>query len=226
VAWLSETGCVFLLQSFTSGLFIFQLLSFLVAIVFHELAHGYVAYKLGDPTAKNQGRLTLNPVSHIDPLGLLLILFGPFGWAKPVPVNPYRFKNPRLGMVLVAAAGPIANLFIAIVAVLLFKLFLPYFYNVDGTPIARFFNYLLQFMIQMNVMLFIFNLIPIPPLDGSKIVFGFVPGRYAKQLYMIERYGPFFLLLVLITPLNRFLAPVLTGGIDMIYSIVGLSLKG
>ncbi|UOF89879.1 site-2 protease family protein [Fodinisporobacter ferrooxydans] len=212
-----------MLQSFSSGMFVFQLLAFLVAIIFHELAHGYVAYRLGDPTAKNQGRLTLNPISHIDPIGLLLILFGPFGWAKPVPINPQHFKNKRVGIALVSVAGPLANFLIAILAGLLLKLYLPV-YEWNSSPVYAFVFNLLTYMLWMNVMLCVFNLIPIPPLDGSKILFSFVPRQYLKQMYVLEQYGPFLLLLVLITPLNHFLYPLISGGTQLVQSIVGLKI--
>jgi Zn-dependent protease len=202
-------------------MFIFQLLSFLAAIVIHELAHGYVAYRLGDPTAKYQGRLTLNPISHIDPLGLILILFGPFGWAKPVPINPLYFKNRRVGIALVSAAGPLANLILAFVSAFLYKWFVM-FVGMDGSLMVQFINNLLQYMILMNVMLFVFNLIPIPPLDGSKILFSFVPRQFLRQMVFIEQYGPFFLLFVLLTPLNRFLSPMIAEGYNLVMHVVGL----
>jgi Zn-dependent protease len=173
----------------------------LFSIVVHEVAHGWMAYKLGDRTAKYMGRLTLNPIPHIDPLGtlvlplLLLILGGPvFGWAKPVPFNPQNFHphvNIRRGSMWVAIAGPASNLILAFVAsfVLVFlRKFIP-------LPAAAY-TFCGAF-VGINLFLALLNLIPIPPLDGSKILLGFLPPKYDHYFMMLERYG-FFIILILI----------------------------
>lgn len=168
------------------------LLAVLVAITFHETAHGYVAYSLGDTTAKDQGRLTLNPLAHLDPIGALLMFIAGFGWAKPVPVNPFYFKGDRTrGMMLVSIAGPLTNLALS---------FLAYFIYVAGSGFYSipFLSIFLRSMVTLNIYLAIFNLIPIPPLDGSKILAGFLPKATAyKYLNTVEQYG-FLILMVLI----------------------------
>ncbi len=167
---------------------------FLFALTFHELAHGYVAWKLGDPTAKNEGRLTMNPIKHIDPIGVIAFFIMKIGWAKPVPVNPGYFKDPRMGMLIVALAGPLANVGIAIVSALLVKILL----LVHGIPIfilKPLFGMLVS-SVWINVMLAVFNCLPIPPLDGSKVLMGLLPPDAARKYAQFERYG-FIVLLVL-----------------------------
>ena len=164
----------------------------LLAITFHETAHGFVAYKLGDPTAKNQGRLTLNPLAHLDPVGALMMFIAGFGWAKPVPVNPFFFNGDRTkGMMLVSVAGPVTNLLLSFVAYFIYA-------AGGGFVTVPFLNVFLTQMIVLNIYLAIFNLIPVPPLDGSKILAGFLPRAAAyKYLTTVEQYG-FIILLVLI----------------------------
>ena len=168
------------------------LLAVLIAITFHETAHGYVAYRLGDPTAKNQGRLTLNPLAHMDPIGALMMFVAGFGWATPVPVNPFFFNGDRnKGMMLVSVAGPLTNLLLAFIAYFIYA-------ACDGFWYIPFLNVFITKMILLNVYLAIFNLIPIPPLDGSKILAGFLPREMAyKFLNTVEQYG-FLILMVLI----------------------------
>ncbi len=170
------------------------LLAVLMAITFHETAHGYIAYRLGDPTAKNQGRLTLNPIAHLDPIGALMFVFG-FGWAKPVPVNPFYFEGDRTkGMMLVSVAGPLTNLIISFAA---------YFIYVAGSGFAAipFLSIFLSTTVTLNIYLAVFNLIPIPPLDGSKILAGLLPKATAyKFLNTVEQYG--FLILMLLIFFN------------------------
>lgn len=157
----------------------------LYSIIFHELAHGWVAYKLGDPTAKNAGRLTLNPLSHLDPIGTLMLLFVGFGWAKPVPIN-MGYIRTRSGLIMVAAAGIVANMILAFIAVFLLKLLSP----VPSGPLGL----ILYYMMQINIMLAAFNLIPIPPLDGSKILMGFLSHRAQYALSRLEPYGFFIII--------------------------------
>ena len=168
------------------------LLAVLLAITLHELAHGYVAYCLGDNTAKAAGRLTLNPLAHLDPIGALMMLIAGFGWAKPVPVNPFFFKGNRTtGMMLVSLAGPLVNLIVAYIAYAVYV-------AGQGFYTVPFMNQFLNYCIILNVFLAVFNLIPIPPLDGSKILAGFLPKQTAfKFLTTMERYG-FVILMVLI----------------------------
>jgi Zn-dependent protease len=155
----------------------------LYSIILHELAHGWVAWRMGDQTAKWQGRLSLNPLKHLDPMGtLMLFLFG-FGWAKPVPVNFENLHDPRRGLIFISAAGIVANLFLAFMAFLLDRLLSP---SPSGilAPI-------LYYLAQINIMLAAFNLIPIPPLDGSKILMGFAPVNFRYFLLRLEPYGFF-----------------------------------
>ena len=168
------------------------LLAVLLAITLHELAHGYVAYCLGDNTAKAAGRLTLNPLAHLDPIGALMMLIAGFGWAKPVPVNPFFFKGNRTtGMMLVSLAGPLVNLVVAYIAYAIYV-------AGQGFYTVPFLNQFLNYCIILNVFLAVFNLIPVPPLDGSKILAGFLPKQTAfKFLTTMERYG-FVILMVLI----------------------------
>lgn len=175
----------------------------LFSVIIHEVAHGYMALRFGDRTALFAGRLTLNPIPHIDPLGtillpLLLILTGSpilFGWAKPVPVNPFNFRDIRRGELFVSVAGILMNLLLATVAGLIF-----FFAQETLSPIL---GAALLFTIDINLILAIFNLIPIPPLDGSKVVLSFLPPHLAAQYQQLERYGLFILLFLLVIPLGR-----------------------
>lgn len=172
----------------------------LICITLHELAHGYVAYRLGDDTAKRAGRLTLNPLRHIDIMGLLMMIVFKFGWAKPVPVNMWKFKNPKKGMAITAAAGPIANLLIALVFLFLYG----FLFALLHRP-GRSLNWLLEMLYitaYLSVALAIFNIIPIPPLDGSKVLFSCVSDRSYTKLMYYERYG-MIILLVLVLLLSR-----------------------
>ncbi len=166
----------------------------LFSITFHEVSHGYAAFRLGDPTARNAGRLTLNPISHIDPVGLLvLVVTRMIGWAKPVPVDPRYFKNPRQDMMWVSLAGPASNLLLAVVFAVISRMVPPIAQSSFLYPLAI----MLQFMIVINVGLAVFNLIPIPPLDGSHILQGLLPYEMARSYSKIEPYG-FIILLVLV----------------------------
>ena len=160
----------------------------LLTITIHEFAHGKVADILGDPTPRYAGRLTLNPISHIDPIGFLMLILVRFGWAKPVPINPYNFKNPKAGMALVSVAGPGANLFFAWFLAWLTKAGL-YFLTINPVILN-----LLEYTIWLNIALAIFNLIPIPPLDGSNILQAFIPERYTYIFSRLQPYG--FIILV------------------------------
>ena len=167
---------------------------FLFALTFHELAHGYVAWRLGDPTAKNAGRLTMNPLKHIDPLGVVAFIIMKIGWAKPVPVNPSYFRDPQKGMLFVALAGPGANIVLAVVSAILVKALIkfPVLPMFVLQPLAE----MLVASVWINVMLAVFNCLPIPPLDGSKVLMGVLPRDMARSYEKLEPFG-FVLLLIL-----------------------------
>ncbi|RKY41527.1 MAG: site-2 protease family protein [Candidatus Makaraimicrobium thalassicum] len=175
---------------------------FIIAIVVHELAHGYVAYLLGDTTARDAGRLTFNPFAHADPVGtvilplLLVAMRSPvvFGWAKPVPVNPYNFRNPKEGMLLTSLAGPAANFILAAVFAVPFKMGLFPPYSVPWT-------FLLTGVI-ISLVLGVFNLIPVPPLDGANIIASILPDELAKRFMRLQRYG--FIILIALLYLGLF----------------------
>lgn len=180
----------------------FRLIAFVIAFTLHEWAHAFVAWKLGDNTARNEGRLTLNPIPHIDPFGLILILFGPFGWAKPVPINPLHFRgNKRLGIVYVSAAGPLVNLILAFLFAILYIL-MGHFNIFEGMSgkWAEAIELTMRYCIIINCALFVFNLLPIPPLDGSKILRFLSPRRWDRFFYNLEVYGPWVLLLLIFIP--------------------------
>ncbi len=168
----------------------------------HELAHGLVAYRLGDPTAKLRGRLTLNPLKHLDPLGTAMFFITAalggfiFGWAKPVPVSPYYFRNRQRGMMWVGMAGPFTNFVLAIIFAVALNLLEPTL-NQPGSVRGWVFT-LLFLAMEVNVVLGVFNLIPIPPLDGSRIVGGFLPRAAYEKWVMLDRYGIFIILLLLV----------------------------
>ncbi len=158
----------------------------LYAIIFHELAHGWVAYRFGDPTAKMLGRLSLNPLKHLDPIGTAMLFIFGFGWAKPVPVNPNNIRDRKKGLLLVASAGIIANILLATCAMLLQRIISPGPSSVLGP--------MLYWMFHINVILAAFNLIPLPPLDGSKIVMNIAPPDIRDMLQRIEPYGFFIII--------------------------------
>jgi Zn-dependent protease len=175
----------------------------LVCITFHELSHGYVAYRLGDDTAKSMGRLTLNPIKHIDVFGLLMMVLFKFGWAKPVPVNMMNFKNPKRGMAVTALAGPASNILLAAVFLLFFGI--ESALSASGAAWERALD-LVYRTAYLSVALAVFNILPIPPLDGSKILFSLLPDNAYGKLLRYERYG--FILLLLIVTTGVFSATV------------------
>jgi Zn-dependent protease len=166
--------------------FILLAVPLLYSIILHELAHGWVANKMGDPTAKWLGRLSLNPIKHLDPIGTFMLLVFGFGWAKPVPVDFENLRDKRKGLILVSSAGIIMNMLLAFISLLLFRILSPSPDEVTYT--------LLYYMAQINIMLASFNLIPIPPLDGSKILMGFISNKVRYTLESLEPYGLFIII--------------------------------
>lgn len=183
-----------LLDFITSGSILNVVIGLMVSVfvVFctlpvHEYAHAFVATKLGDDTARLKGRLTLAPMAHIDPIGALMILLVGFGYAKPVPVNPRKFKNPKLGMALTALAGPVSNIIMALVFLILSNLATVVYYR-TGVAFASATVLFFQFAAQINVSLAVFNFLPIPPLDGSRIATLIIPTKYYFRIMKYERY--------------------------------------
>ena len=171
------------------------------SLCFHEFSHGYIAYKLGDHTAARNGRLTLNPLAHLDPIGSLMILFVGFGWAKPVPVNPVNFSNPRVDMMKVAFAGPASNLLLAFTGGLMMRLV-----NIVGLLQSEMFIQTLYFFIFINISLAVFNMIPVAPLDGSQIFGNMISKTNPELAWKLQMYGPKILmgiiLIGMVTPFS------------------------
>ena len=196
----------------------------LVAITFHEVAHGYVAFRLGDPTAKLLGRLTLNPLAHIDlfgtiimPIMLFVLTEGRFmfGYAKPVPINPMNFKNPRKGMALSAAAGPITNMILALASVIVLNLILAplagLLPDMAKETVLKPLLMIFSASVLMNIVLASFNMIPIPPLDGGRVLTGLLPSRQAISFSKIEPFGFIIVLVLIYTGIaNLFIMPIIT----------------
>ncbi len=174
-----------------------RVLSVLLCLTVHETCHGLVAYALGDPTAKRMHRLSFNPLHHIDWVGLAAMLLVGFGWAKPVPVDMRYFKDPKKGMALTALAGPMSNFLMAALCCIPLRWLLPLVLRMDNlqSPLVWLYNFLIT-LILMNLGLGLFNLLPIPPLDGSKVLFALLPDRAYLQLMRYERYGMLLLILL------------------------------
>jgi Zn-dependent protease len=202
----------------------------LLSLSFHEFSHAFMSYKLGDPTAKNQGRLTLYPMRHLDPLGTIMIFISSLsgygiGWAKPVPINPVYYKNRKAGTVIVSLAGPVSNIFLA----LLFAFPLLYVnskygpQSMSSSSFAAIIYNLSMFFFYINISLAIFNILPVPPLDGSKILSGILPTRqYYKFMQHENTIGVIFLLIIFIFPnqLGAVMSPIIHGISDLIQTIV------
>jgi len=200
----------------------------LICITLHELGHGFAAYLMGDDTAKRMGRLSLNPLKHLDPMGMLMMVIFHFGWAKPVPINMYRFKNPKRGMAISALAGPAVNILIA-------ALFL-FIYGFTLVPLSRssggqYIHDMIQITASISVGLAVFNLLPVPPLDGSKILFSLISDENYDKLMRYERYGSIIMFAlvaagILDKPLNtlirnvfNYLLPVGQAGLDIFINL-------
>jgi Zn-dependent protease len=196
--------------------FIALIVLLLYSVIAHEVAHGWVAYLFGDDTARRYGRLTLNPVSHIDLIGALMLFIVGFGWAKPVPVNYYNLKNSRFAIMSVALAGCTTNILIAVGA-----LFLLQFEMISA---SAFYYSMLNIVARINIILGAFNLIPIPPLDGSKVLMSFLPQDAQQQLAKLEPYGFFILAILLFTgrlnPVIGFMQNLIYGFISLLFKLV------
>ncbi len=178
--------------------------SLLIAITFHEFAHAYAANRQGDMTATRQGRLTLNPLAHLDPAGTILLLVAGFGWGKPVPVNPARLRSGRRGMALVSAAGPFANLVLALAFSALFQLGIVSFDGFTGSALrsldpGAWLAIIASYAVLLNLILAAFNLLPIAPLDGGGILMGLAPRQWLPAVAKIQRFGPLVLILLIAT---------------------------
>lgn len=193
-------------------LFVAWAAALIVAISFHEFSHAFAAYKLGDMTAKDQGRLTINPMSHLSLLGTVMLLVAGFGWGKPVPFNPYNLKNQRWGPVLIALAGPASNLLLVIV----FGLLLKFVYPLLGLGPENALYYFLYVLVLLNAILMAFNLIPIPPLDGSKVLFALMPDSMVGVKNFLQQYG--FVLLIAFVVVG---SPVLT----FIFAVIQVAIE-
>ena len=190
---------------------IIRTIAVLVAIIPHEMAHGYAAYLCGDETAKNDGRLSLNPLHHLDPIGTICLIFFKFGWAKPVMINPNNFRDRKKGTFFVSIAGVLTNFILAIISVIIIK-----HIRLNDFVFELFMN-----IFWFNIVLGVFNLIPIPPLDGSKLLFSFLPLKYEYYLIKYEKYGYVILLLLIMSNnLDKILIPMVNFMINLIGKIV------
>jgi Zn-dependent protease len=192
--------------------------AFLIAITVHELAHGLVADRLGDPTARLQGRLTLNPLPHIDPLGAIAFLLAGFGWAKPVPVNSYNLRHPVRDMAWIAAAGPISNFLVAFLG--LSALVMAH-RSIDVALLAQPLQGIFYAVFRFNLVLAIFNLIPLPPLDGGHFLPYFLPRGSWTLIHQLEQYGPMILLLLVMSGATRYVLGPVSAVVEALY--VGLA---
>ena len=189
------------------------------SVIIHEVSHGYMADYLGDPTARLQGRLTLNPLKHIDPVGSILVPLitsfagFTFGWAKPVPFNPYNLKNRRSGEFLIALAGPLSNISIALIFGLLIR-FVAANYDIYSSTVNSFIQ-VTSYIVVINIVLAVFNLVPLPPLDGSKLLFSILPEKHVRLCHIIEAYGPIWILLIVL-----FLWQIISPVIPWIFSLI------
>ena len=195
----------------------------LLCITLHELSHGLTALALGDDTARKAGRLTLNPIKHLDPMGLLMMVIFHFGFAKPVPVNMMKFKNPKAGMALTALAGPVSNFIIAVLFLFLTGFFYPALFD---SAVGNYAVQMLMITAQLSLMLGLFNLIPIPPLDGSKVLFSALSDESYYKLMRYERYGTILMIvLVMLGALNGLLTTAENTVMNWIWPVLEYGLK-
>ena len=229
-------------QLLSEGFSLELLLSFLLSLPIllfslacHEVAHGYIAYKMGDPTARNLGRLTLNPLKHLDPMGTILMLLVGYGWAKPVPINTRYFKNPKKGMVLTALAGPVTNLLLGLILsiicapfpILMMNLIVKESTSVFAITITSIIYETLYFGAYLNITLAVFNLIPLPPFDGSRIFLSFLPPKWYFGIMKYEQYIlivvlALFYLDILTFPVAFITNSIFVGLQNLIYAVIGL----
>lgn len=200
-----------------------------IALSFHEFSHAYVAHRLGDDTAKNRGRMTLNPLKHLDPLGTVMMLIARIGWAKPVPVNQLNFKDPKRDMVKVGIAGPLMNLLLAFITAFPMQIIATYYAYRIPTKFAMVIFEIFILFFTVNLYLAVFNLLPIPPLDGSRIFYGILPDKYYFQVMKYEKYVAIgLILLVFIAPgvlssiLDTLVFPIRKGFLSISEFVVGL----
>ena len=186
----------------------------LFSLTVHEYSHGLIALRCGDNTAKNAGRLTFNPFAHLDPFGLLMMIFGPFGWAKPVPVNFHNLNNPKRDMVFVAVAGPVSNIVFAAIAGICFKFLLPV---LAPSAIVHYLGIQLLLVAYFGIGLSFFNLLPVPPLDGSNIVIGLLPRHLTMKYINAVRYAPMIFLVLLILQWSPLHIPIFSWVIDPLW---------
>lgn len=189
-------------------------IALIIAITIHEFSHAFMADRLGDPTPRSQGRLSLNPIRHLDPIGTLLLIFVHFGWGKPVQIDAYNFRNPKRDELLVSLAGPISNIILAVILSLVIRII----------PTNYLFISLIVSIIQFNIVLAIFNLIPIPPLDGAKVLLNSLPSETSALWEdSLNRYGPFILLALVFLPLpggNNIINMVMSPVLNFIFGIL------
>lgn len=192
---------------------LFAVPSIVIASTVHEYFHAWIAFKLGDPTAKAEGRLTLNPLAHIDPIGAIMMVLFRFGWSKPVPINEYNFENRRRGKALTALAGPVSNILLAAFSGILYQLLSDYY-------LIAFF---LQVFATINISLAVFNIIPIPPLDGHKIVNWFLPKKWSYWWEELEKYSWVLILLLLIpfSPLSSIITSFIQSVLEIFLRVFG-----
>ncbi|MEA4966273.1 MAG: site-2 protease family protein [Oscillospiraceae bacterium] len=193
LAWFAQLN----FSSLLDGLAV--IVAAVLSITVHETCHGLVAWWLGDPTAKNAGRLTLNPLKHIDLVGLVLLAVVKFGWAKPVPIDMRNFKNPKAGMAVTALAGPVSNVLLAYAALLVRSVLVFFAARNSASAPLSFFIDLTAYLAVISAGLAVFNLFPVPPLDGSKVLFAFLPQRAYRVLMRYERYGMLVMMALLLT---------------------------
>lgn len=193
----------------------------IIGFSFHEFAHAWTSDRLGDPTPRNQGRLTLSPMAHIDIIGFILILVAGFGWAKPVQINPRYYKNPRRDELIVSLAGPAMNLVVAFAFVVVYRLIIT-FYSGGNVIVDNLLN-VIQYVTWINIILLFFNLIPLPPLDGFAILRELMPRRQYRLVWFLEQYSTIILLIIIITPVMSYvILPPATFLNDLLFRIVGL----
>ena len=203
---------------------VLNLMAIIVALTVHEFAHGYAAYLIGDTTAKRDGRLSLDPRRHIDPIGMVMMLVIGFGWAKPVMVSPYRFRNPKMGMAITAAAGPLSNFIFAFIARFAFEIFWNFAHPTNTAMV--YFVIFLRILSSINIMLGVFNLLPIPPLDGSKVFGAFLHYEHYFRFINFPFGMPILFAIILAGGLGFILAPIV-GAIDngiehVVYGILSI----